>query len=92
MAPLLKSADSLHDLVSVTRAVIQKFFITCGVCCWNLTLDRLSIWCRDSELTFCAHLNLLVLGSVENLEDILAQVVAGACFQGTALQQHLNVS
>lgn len=63
-----------------------------GVTSWDLAGYLLSVGCCDGELTRGAHFNLLVFSRVEDLEDVLAEVVAGAGLHRSALKQHLNIS
>ena len=44
----------------------------------DLPGDGLAVWSRDRKNTSGAHLDALVLGRVENLQDVLAELVAWA--------------
>ena len=58
----------------------------------DLPGDGLAVRSRDREHTSGAHLDALVLSSVEDLQDVLAELVAGARLHRSALEQHLDIS
>jgi len=51
----------------------------------NLTRDLLSVRCRDGQFTARTDLYFLVLSSVKDFQDVLAQVIAGASFHRSTL-------
>jgi len=54
--------------------------------------NHLAIWSRDSQLSCLSDLDLLVLSSVEDLENVLAELLAWTSLNSPGLKQKLDVS
>lgn len=86
---------SLHGVLIIHLGVTcEVLFLGSGSLAsnWELTCDLITVGSCDSKLATGANFNLLIFSGVKNLQDILAEVVAGTGFHRSALKQHLDVS
>lgn len=58
----------------------------------DLPRDFFSVWCSDREFARCADFDSFIFSCVEDLQNILAEVVAGTGLHWSSLEQHLDIS